>query len=91
MLTDPVMLNRLLLTAGSGLSVDTGPVELVGAMRGVTADDVVAISAPGFSSQVVDGRPYERLYPGVADELFAPLREDRLDGWVRAHPRYVSR
>jgi LCP family protein required for cell wall assembly len=90
-LTDPVMLSRLLVTAGSGLSVDTGLVELIGATRGIAAADVVAISAPGFSPQAVGGLPYERLYPGVADGLFAALREDRLDAWVRAHPRYVSR
>lgn len=92
---DPVRLARLATAAGRGLILDAGGRTLADLVRlpgPLGSDTVVAIGAPTFSAVSENGTyAYERLYPGVGEELFAAIRDDRLAQWAAAHPDHVRR
>lgn len=90
----PVLAAELVRAAGAGLAVDTGGLGL-GDLSALAAEldgrPVIGIGAPRAAGIERDGARYERLYPGVAGQLFEAVRTDRLAAWAAAHPAYLLR
>jgi LCP family protein required for cell wall assembly len=91
---NPMLAERLLRSAGPGLTVDTGELaltDLLGTVIRLTGAPVRGIGAASPSVPGIREQGYEELYPGVREQLFAAVREDRLDQWLAAHPTYADR
>ncbi|MEU4367259.1 LCP family protein [Micromonospora chersina] len=90
-LTNPVLLNRLITQVGPGLVTDTGETSLLTlvsvAGKAATAEPV----AVGLPIRFTDRQPYgERLDPALAPGFLDALRTDRLGEWTAAHPKQVT-
>lgn len=91
---NPVLAERLLRAAGPGLTLDTGGLaltDLLGTVIRLADAPVLGIGAASFAATDVKHPGYEELYPGVREQLFAAVREDRLGQWLAAHPTYGDR
>ncbi|MFY1705071.1 LCP family protein [Micromonospora sp. WMMA1923] len=89
---DPVKLDRVLRAVGSALTVDTNGVplqDLLFALRALPADALHGVQIPS-SPQTIDEVSYVVLDDGGTG-LFAALRDEQLDGWAAANPRWVSK
>jgi LCP family protein required for cell wall assembly len=92
-LTDPARLDQLVRAAGGSMTVCTGPLnptEFLLAFRGIRADTISMIRTPA-EHETDDQSRYlgEKLTP-EAIEIFAALREERLDTFVAQHPDIVN-
>ncbi|MEW2326618.1 LCP family protein [Micromonospora chersina] len=90
-LTNPVLLNRLVSQAGSGLVTDTGETSLLTLLslagKAATVDPVVV----GLPVRYTEKEPFGfRLDPALAPGLLEALRADRLGEWTAAHPKQVT-
>ncbi|WNM41786.1 LCP family protein [Micromonospora halotolerans] len=90
-LTNPVLLNRLISQAGSGLVTDTGETSLLTLLavagKAATVDPV----AVGLPVRYPEKEPYGfRLDPALAPGFLDALRGDRLGEWTAAHPKQVT-
>ncbi|MGY0006566.1 LCP family protein [Micromonospora sp. I033] len=90
-LTNPVLLSRLITQVGSGLVTDTGeatlPTLVSVAGKAATADPV-AVDLPVRHKEK---EPYGfQLDPALAPGFLDALRGDRLDEWTAAHPKRVT-
>ncbi|GIG56907.1 hypothetical protein Lfu02_12790 [Longispora fulva] len=78
----------LVRAAGPAITVDMGVLDLarlVGELRGLRAEHVVAVTVPTRSVNGPDDYLGEGTEPGAA-ELFRAVREDTLMEWIAAHP-----
>ncbi|MCP3787422.1 LCP family protein [Micromonospora sp. A3M-1-15] len=90
-LTNPVLLNRLVSQAGSGLVTDTGETSLLTLLslagKAATVDPVVV----GLPVRYTEKEPFGfRLDPALAPGFLEALRTDRLGEWTAAHPKQVT-
>ncbi|MFG2165174.1 LCP family protein [Micromonospora chersina] len=90
-LTNPVLLNRLVTKVGPGLLTDTGELSLpalVSAAGNAASAEPVAVNLPVIYTE---RQPYgERLDPALAPGFLDALRTDRLGEWTAAHPKQVT-
>ncbi|MEU9740976.1 LCP family protein [Micromonospora chersina] len=92
-LTNPLLLSRLITKVGSGVVTDTGepslPALLAAAGTAATVEPV-AVGLPvrhGSAKEL----PYGfRLDPALAPGFLDALRTDRLGEWTAAHPKQVT-
>ncbi|GAA3344073.1 hypothetical protein GCM10020358_45810 [Amorphoplanes nipponensis] len=87
-LSDPARAHALLTAARDGIELDGPAGPLLAAAGGLGSAEVVGISEPSFRATAA-GR--ERIYPAVGPGLFAAVRGDTVQTWVRANPRYVTK
>lgn len=88
---NPLKLDQLIRAIGKSLTVDTNGVpvvDLILALRGMRADGLTGIQVPA-RDQMINDTSYTVLDQQAAG-LFAALRDDRLDAWVAANPRWVN-
>ncbi|WP_262283519.1 LCP family protein [Micromonospora sp. MA102] len=90
-LTNPVLLNRLVSQAGSGLVTDTGETSLLTLLsvagKAATVDPVVV----GLPVRYTEKEPFGfRLDPALAPGFLDALRGDRLGEWTAAYPKQVT-
>ena len=89
---DPLKLDGFIRAAGHALTVDTNGLpldQLAFGLRGIRSNALVGIRVPSYP-QMIDNVSYVLPYD-AADGLYTALREDRLDSWVRANPKWVNR
>ncbi|WP_200208725.1 LCP family protein [Micromonospora coerulea] len=92
MLTNPVLLAKLLTQVGSDVVTDTGGTPLP-ALLSVAAQgtDTVPV-AVGLPVRYTNEPPYGfQLDPRLAPGFLTALRDDRLGGWTTAHPDLVTK
>ncbi|MEU9825048.1 LCP family protein [Micromonospora chersina] len=90
-LTNPVLLSRLIAKVGPSLVTDTGELSLSAlfsaAGKAATAEPV----AVGLPVRYTEKAPYGfRLDPTQAPGFLDALRTDRLGEWTAAHPKQVT-
>jgi LCP family protein required for cell wall assembly len=93
-LTSPGKLSKVLGVVGKAMTVDDGGVPLedwIFAMRGVSPNDLLTIKTNDgqLNPQKVNGQDVEILNPTSLDLLHA-VKSDTMDGFVGAHPDWVS-
>ncbi|MET7965850.1 LCP family protein [Micromonospora sp. NPDC005305] len=90
-LTNPVLLNRLITKVGPSLVTDTGELSLPALVSAAgTAADAEPV-AVGLPVRYQEKPPYGfRLDPALAPGLLDALRADRLGEWTAAHPDRVT-
>lgn len=90
-LTNPVLLSRLVTKVGPGLVTDTGELSLpalVSAAGNAASAEPVAVGLP---VRYTEKQPYGfRLDPALAPGFLDALRADRLGEWTAAHPKQVT-
>ncbi|MFI2648658.1 LCP family protein [Micromonospora fulviviridis] len=90
-LTNPVLLNRLITQVGSGLVTDTGETSLLTLVSAAGKTATVEPVAVGLPVRYTDREPYGfRLDPALAPGFLDALRADRLGEWTAAHPKQVT-
>ncbi|MGW9196885.1 LCP family protein [Micromonospora chersina] len=90
-LTNPVLLNRLITQVGPGLVTDTGETSLLTLVSMAGKAATVEPVAVGLPIRFTDRQPYgERLDPTLAPGFLDALRTDRLGEWTAAHPKQVT-
>jgi polyisoprenyl-teichoic acid--peptidoglycan teichoic acid transferase len=93
-LTNPAKLSKVLDVVGKAMTVDDGgvPVEdWIFAMKSVSPNDLLTIKTNDgqFNSQKFNGQDVEVLSPTSLD-LLRSVKADNVDGFVSAHPDWVS-
>lgn len=90
-LTNPVLLNRLITKVGPGLVTDTGETSLPTLLSVAGKAATVEPVAVGLPVRYTEKEPYGfRLDPALAPGLLDALRADRLGEWTAAHPKQVT-
>ncbi|MFG2106096.1 LCP family protein [Micromonospora chersina] len=91
MLTNPVLLSRLITKVGPDLVTDTGELSLPALISAAGEAAAVEPVAVGLPVRYTDRQPYgDRLDPALAPGFLAALRADRLGEWTAAHPKQVT-
>jgi LCP family protein required for cell wall assembly len=88
---NPAKLDQVLRGLGSSLTVDTNglPLEdLVLALRDLRSNTLFGVQVPSYP-EIIDETSYVLLDPAASD-LFRSLRDDEVDAWARANPRWVN-
>ncbi|MET8832328.1 LCP family protein [Micromonospora sp. NPDC004540] len=92
-LTNPLLLNRLITKVDSGVVTDTGELSLpalISATGKAAAAEPVAVGLPVRHGEAEE-LPYGfRLDPALAPGFLDALRADRLGEWAAAHPKQVT-
>jgi LCP family protein required for cell wall assembly len=91
-ITDPRKLDAVIRAAGKALTFDgggVGPADWAWSLRSIGQNSLIMVKTPGRG--VGEGAAYqgEELTP-VGLDLFAALRENRLDEFVLAHPELIN-
>ncbi|MET8906168.1 LCP family protein [Micromonospora sp. NPDC004551] len=90
-LTNPVLLNRLVTQVGSGVVTDTGQTSLLTLISVAGKAAAVEPVAVGLPIRYTERQPYGfRLDPALAPGFLDALRADRLGEWTAAHPKQVT-
>jgi LCP family protein required for cell wall assembly len=93
LVTNPVKLDQVLRLVGKSLVFDGGghPVtDYAYTLRRLRPDAITLVGLPGGSVGVGGGYQGERLQP-VAKQFFAALRGERVDEFLRSHPKLVNK
>jgi LCP family protein required for cell wall assembly len=91
MFANPIKLDQLIRAVGSSLTVDTNDVplqDLIFALRGLRADDMVGIQVPAHPESI-DGVSYA-LLDDPADGLFAALEDANVAAWTATNPKWIN-
>lgn len=91
LLTKPVKLDQLIRAIGSSVTADTNGFaleDLVFALRGLHTDSLVGVQVPSYP-EMIDDVSYVVLDEG-ASGLFRSMREQTVDDWIRANPKWVN-
>lgn len=91
MLTHPLMLDSLIRTAASSLTLDSGTelVDLASRLKGIDPESISFATAPHLRTMDTDaGSSVELDMPGVR-ELFQALIADTWPEWLARHPQKV--
>jgi|GEM_PF-342020 len=89
--TNPLRFDQFLQAVGSTLTVDTGETglaDLIFGLRNVTPSTFTGVKVPSYP-QSIDGVSYI-LPEELATSLYRAIREDAMDAWVAANPRWVN-
>ncbi|GIJ51270.1 hypothetical protein Val02_81560 [Virgisporangium aliadipatigenens] len=91
---DPTRLDRIVRAAGAALTVTTGPVsptQFLFGLHRIPPEKIILVRTAGHSIPHPPGTPYlgEELEPEAFD-LFAAVRDGRLDDFVATHPHLVN-
>ncbi|PWR15850.1 LytR family transcriptional regulator [Micromonospora sicca] len=90
-LTDPVLLSKLLTQVGTGLVTETGETSLPALLSVATKGTGAAPVAMVLPVEYVEKPNYRfRLDPALGPGFLTALREDRLGEWTAAHPDRVT-
>ncbi|MGW4293144.1 LCP family protein [Micromonospora chersina] len=92
-LTDPLLLSRLITKIGSGAVIDTGELSLpalVSAAGKAATAEPVAVGLPVRHGKAEESPLGFRLDPALAPGFLDALRADRLGEWTAAHPKQVT-
>jgi LCP family protein required for cell wall assembly len=91
-LTNPVLLNRLITKVGPGLVTDPEEMSLPTLLAVARKAAAAEPAAVGLPVRYQEKAPYGfRLDPTLAPGLLDALRADRLGEWTAAHPKQVTR
>lgn len=93
-LTNPTKLQSFLTILGQAATIDTGGVPMADwlfALRGLNPNDLVTIAMNDgkFNPEKVGGYDFEML-SDTSLQLLRALHDDTVDGFVAAHPDWVS-
>ncbi|MFG3603519.1 LCP family protein [Micromonospora chersina] len=92
-LTDPLLLSRLITKIGSEAVIDTGELSLpalVSAAGKAATAEPVAVGLPVRHGKAEELPLGFRLDPALAPGFLDALRTDRLGEWTAAHPKQVT-
>jgi LCP family protein required for cell wall assembly len=87
-LTDPARMQALLRAGRDGIELDGDRGALLNVVAALESAELVGVSEPSFRA-TPEGR--ERIYPAVGPGLYAAIRGDTLQTWIRANPSYVTK
>lgn len=91
-LTDPAKFDEILAALGATLTFDgrgRKPTEFVYALRNVKPANLTLVGLPGGGAYS-GGRYLGEKLDGVQSSYFSALRADKLDAWVKTHPKLVN-
>lgn len=94
--SDPAKLDRVLQAAGKAITLDLNgysPVDLGLALRNIDSSKIVTMQIPHIAVwDGGEGGTYlgEGLQQPLGDQLFAAMRDDKMDDLLLAHPELVS-
>ncbi|WP_063825175.1 glycosyltransferase [Catelliglobosispora koreensis] len=92
-LTDPARLDQIVRSAGSSMTVSTGPVSPVSfalELRAISGEAISMIRMPGVPETDSQQRYLGEQLTDDAKGLFAALRTGELPGYLAAHPELVA-
>jgi polyisoprenyl-teichoic acid--peptidoglycan teichoic acid transferase len=90
-LSNPASIERVLSALGATVTVvGIQPVAMAYALRNLSPKTITQVGLPG--SGAYSGGKYigENLESGPEKSYFAALRQDKLDAWAAANPKYVN-
>ncbi|MFJ6198556.1 LCP family protein [Micromonospora sp. NPDC092111] len=91
--TNPIMLDRVIRAAGQSLTFNgrgSSVVDFAIALKGIRSENVELIKLPGEGIGTGSAYRGERLLP-VADDFFAALRDEQLDAFMLEHPEFRNK
>jgi anionic cell wall polymer biosynthesis LytR-Cps2A-Psr (LCP) family protein len=88
-LTNPVKLDKLLITAARSLTIDKtmNLQDLVLQLKQIDAKNIQFATVPYTGTMQTSAGSSVRLDMVAAETMFAAIRDDTTDAWLAAHPQ----